>query len=276
MPQTKQVLELIHRLREHGLGVVVISHNLANVFEVADRIFVLRLGRTAGDFDAEDDHRGARRRRDHRCSARTRTATAERSSGNERDAGPTPTVAPRRRPEGVRSETLRRFIQGDLASLRVVFGLAVIWIDLPVAERPLPLGREPDQPDAADHRRRADLGRRRLVLLLGEIDLSVGAVSGLAAAVMAVLNVKHGWDPYLAIAAGDRGRARRSGSSRGSSSAASASRPSSSRWPACSPGRARCCRCSARPARSTSPTRRSSASPTPSTPTPSAGSSPRW
>ena len=43
-----------------------------------------------------------------------------------------------------------------------------------------------------------------LVLLLGEIDLSVGAVSGLCAAVMAVLNVKHGWAPYLAIVAGAR------------------------------------------------------------------------
>jgi D-xylose transport system ATP-binding protein len=53
VPQTKQVLELIGRLRERGLGVVVISHNLANVFEVADRIIVLRLGRTAGDFKAE-------------------------------------------------------------------------------------------------------------------------------------------------------------------------------------------------------------------------------
>ena len=41
-----------------------------------------------------------------------------------------------------------------------------------------------------------------LILLLGEIDLSVGAVSGLAAAVMAVLNVKHGWAPELAILAG--------------------------------------------------------------------------
>src|SRR5437763_15100365 len=40
-----------------------------------------------------------------------------------------------------------------------------------------------------------------LILLLGEIDLSVGAVSGLAAAVMAVLNVKHGWAPIPAIAA---------------------------------------------------------------------------
>ena len=53
VPQTKQVLELIGRLRERGLGVVVISHNLANIFEVADRIVVLRLGRTAGEFEAE-------------------------------------------------------------------------------------------------------------------------------------------------------------------------------------------------------------------------------
>jgi D-xylose transport system ATP-binding protein len=49
--QTKQVLDLIGRLRERDLGVIVISHNLANVFEVADRIFVLRLGRKAGLFE---------------------------------------------------------------------------------------------------------------------------------------------------------------------------------------------------------------------------------
>jgi D-xylose transport system ATP-binding protein len=49
--QTAQVLALIGRLRERGLGVVVISHNLADVFEVADRIVVLRLGRVAGTFD---------------------------------------------------------------------------------------------------------------------------------------------------------------------------------------------------------------------------------
>ncbi|HEU4737171.1 MAG TPA: ATP-binding cassette domain-containing protein [Solirubrobacterales bacterium] len=53
VPQTKQVLELIGRLRERGMGVVVISHNLANVFAIADRIVVLRLGRTAGDFQVE-------------------------------------------------------------------------------------------------------------------------------------------------------------------------------------------------------------------------------
>jgi D-xylose transport system ATP-binding protein len=50
--QTATVLELIKRLRERGLGVVVISHNLADVFAVADRVFVLRLGRPAGTFDA--------------------------------------------------------------------------------------------------------------------------------------------------------------------------------------------------------------------------------
>ncbi|TMF53105.1 MAG: sugar ABC transporter ATP-binding protein, partial [Chloroflexi bacterium] len=42
--QTKQVLDLIRRLRDQGLGVVVISHNLADVFEVCDRIVVLWLG----------------------------------------------------------------------------------------------------------------------------------------------------------------------------------------------------------------------------------------
>jgi D-xylose transport system ATP-binding protein len=48
--QTAQVLDLIIRLRERGLGVIVISHNLADVFAVADRIAVLRLGRNGGEF----------------------------------------------------------------------------------------------------------------------------------------------------------------------------------------------------------------------------------
>ncbi len=43
--QTKMVLELVRRLRDHGLAVMVISHNLTDVFEVADRIAVLYLGR---------------------------------------------------------------------------------------------------------------------------------------------------------------------------------------------------------------------------------------
>ena len=48
--QTEQVLQLVRRLKERGLGVILVSHNLADVFAVADRITVLRLGQNAGDF----------------------------------------------------------------------------------------------------------------------------------------------------------------------------------------------------------------------------------
>jgi len=49
--ETAEVLALIHQLRERGLGVVVISHNLDTVFDVADRIVVLRLGRRVATFE---------------------------------------------------------------------------------------------------------------------------------------------------------------------------------------------------------------------------------
>jgi D-xylose transport system ATP-binding protein len=51
--QTRQVLELVKRLGEQGLAVVLISHNLHDVFEVADRITVLRLGRDIGVYERE-------------------------------------------------------------------------------------------------------------------------------------------------------------------------------------------------------------------------------
>jgi D-xylose transport system ATP-binding protein len=51
--QTEQVLALEKRLAERGLGVVVISHNLGNVFQVADRIVVLLLGRRVATFKAD-------------------------------------------------------------------------------------------------------------------------------------------------------------------------------------------------------------------------------
>ena len=55
--QTREILSLIQRLKDRGLGVVVISHNLANVFEVADRIVVLRLGRAVASLDADATRR---------------------------------------------------------------------------------------------------------------------------------------------------------------------------------------------------------------------------
>jgi D-xylose transport system ATP-binding protein len=51
--QTEQVLALVNRLAEQGLGVVLISHNLHDVFETATRIAVLRLGRNVGTFERE-------------------------------------------------------------------------------------------------------------------------------------------------------------------------------------------------------------------------------
>jgi D-xylose transport system permease protein len=96
---------------------------------------------------------------------------------------------------------LRRLIQGDLASLRVVIGLALIWAIFQF---------ENNRFLSAENLTNLMLQITAIglisvgivyVLLLGEIDLSVGAVSGLAAGVMAVLNVQHGWSPYLAIAA---------------------------------------------------------------------------
>ncbi len=99
------------------------------------------------------------------------------------------------------SETMRRFVQGDLASLRVVLGLALIWAIFQF---------ENDRFLSAENLTNLMLQITAVglisigivfVLLLGEIDLSVGAVSGLAAAVMTVLNVQHGWSPYLAIVA---------------------------------------------------------------------------
>jgi D-xylose transport system permease protein len=99
------------------------------------------------------------------------------------------------------AETFRRLVQGDLSSVRVVLGLVVIAIIFQVQE-----------PRFLSAQNLTNLMLQITtiglisvgivyVLLLGEIDLSVGAVSGLSAAVMAVLSVNHGWNAYLAIAA---------------------------------------------------------------------------
>jgi D-xylose transport system permease protein len=109
---------------------------------------------------------------------------------------PTRVRIPRPRPE-----FLRRFLQGDLGSLRVLIAIAVIWAIFQLAESrfltAVNLTNLVLQITAVGL---ISVGVV-LVLLLGEIDLSVGAVSGVTSAIMAVLNVQHGWNPYLAIAA---------------------------------------------------------------------------
>jgi D-xylose transport system ATP-binding protein len=52
--QTRQVLELVKRLGEQGLAVILISHNLHDIFEVADSITVLRLGQNVAEYKRKE------------------------------------------------------------------------------------------------------------------------------------------------------------------------------------------------------------------------------
>ena len=50
--QTGRVLELVRQVRDQGIAVVLISHNMRQVLDVADRVEVLRLGRRVAQFEA--------------------------------------------------------------------------------------------------------------------------------------------------------------------------------------------------------------------------------
>jgi D-xylose transport system permease protein len=98
-------------------------------------------------------------------------------------------------------ELLRRLGRGELGSVRVIVAIAVIWTIFQLSN---------DRFLSAINLTNLSLQIAAvatisigvvLILLLGEIDLSVGAVSGLAAGVMAVLSVKEGWSPEIAIVA---------------------------------------------------------------------------
>ncbi|MDO9355561.1 MAG: sugar ABC transporter permease [Solirubrobacteraceae bacterium] len=97
---------------------------------------------------------------------------------------------------------LRKLAAGELGSVRVLIVLALIWLIFGVSnENFLTSGNLTNLTLQIAAVGTISVGVV-LVLLLGEIDLSVGAVSGLAAAVVAVLSVKHGWNAYAAMAAG--------------------------------------------------------------------------
>jgi D-xylose transport system permease protein len=98
-------------------------------------------------------------------------------------------------------EMLRRLGRGELGSVRVIVAIAVIWTIFQLAnDRFLSAINLTNLTLQIAAVATISIGVV-LVLLLGEIDLSVGAVSGLAAGVMAVLSVKEGWSPELAIVA---------------------------------------------------------------------------
>jgi D-xylose transport system permease protein len=98
-------------------------------------------------------------------------------------------------------EWVKRLAEGELGSLRVLIVLALIWTYFTVANSNFLTSANLTNLALQI----APIGTVSvgvvLILLLGEIDLSVGAVSGLCGAIMAVLSVKHGWGGYEAIAA---------------------------------------------------------------------------
>lgn len=114
-------------------------------------------------------------------------------------ASDTVPAAPGQRPQ--RFAMLQRVAQGELGSMRVLLGLIVIWTVFTLAnDRFLTSTNLVNLSLQIAATGTISVGVV-LVLLLGEIDLSVGIVSGLCAGVMAVLAEQQGWSPYLAILA---------------------------------------------------------------------------
>ena len=189
--QTEQVLELVARLAEQGLAVVLISHNLHDIFAVAHRITVLRLGRNIALYEREKTtqqevvgaitagvptkvsgiaidrcrrrHHEQRRRHDIRRRPET-TGVVERIRGNisAGNLGSWP-VADRARPDhrlllvqGRRTSSRRRNFTNIITQMAGVTMLAYGVV---------------------------------FVLLIGEIDLSISYVSGVAGVVVAQLTI---------------------------------------------------------------------------------------
>ena len=87
--QTAEVLNLVERLRENGLAVILISHNMSDVMAVADRVNVLRLGRNNGVFSVSDT---STQEIIAAITGATTNAVSERASRREEkvlDPGPT-------------------------------------------------------------------------------------------------------------------------------------------------------------------------------------------
>ena len=238
--QTAEVLNLIERLRETGLGVILISHNMADVQAVADRIVVLRLGRNAAEFRVEEATTaelvaaitGAS---DNVVTERaSRTARAHEAASAGRRAAPMADTETR--------DAAATSVAADLADERLIRTPGPRRLPARPGH-PAPV-RRPRQP-AGRHRAGRHLLRRSTSTTCGscrratscrspstpprsassrsascwcccsaQIDLSVGSVSGMAAAVMAVLMVNQGMSTFVSMLGGDPHRRGRRGSLR--------------------------------------------------------------
>ena len=196
--QTEQVLHLVSRLAEQGVAVIIISHNLADVFEVADDIAVLYLGQMVASLDATDTTRDdvvgyitgtkTRRERAHERDSSRRPGmsapdtSASRSvaadligSGSGGDLG-----------DQVRAY-FQRVRSGDMGALPAIGGLVVLSILFSFLS-PFFLTERNFANLLTQAATLVMLGMALVfVLLLGEIDLSAGVTSGMTMALFVVL-----------------------------------------------------------------------------------------
>ena len=220
--QTAEVLNLVDRLRERGLAVLMISHNMVDVKAVADRVAVLRLGRNNGIFDAAEvstedivaaitgatDNKVTQRagRADTRGTTRPGGQVVNKPAETEETATAADLLDERLKKQqsglrGLLGGFFDRLRGGDLGTLPVIAGLVVIFSIMYFLNDNFLSPRNLVNLTL----QASDTGIIALgivvVLLVAQIDLSVGSMSGVAAAVTAITYVEQGWPLAFAVMA---------------------------------------------------------------------------
>ncbi len=219
--QTKQVLELVRRLADRGLAVIIVSHNLNDVFAVADHIVVLRLGRTvaAGDASGFDTQsvvelmttgRSSRPLGSlDRADQAIESARAPRKTDlNDADEAPAPggsavvANAAGQSLSAYAQDLWTRVRAGQSGVLPVVLGVVLIAIIFQVQNSSfLTPGNLVNLLVQGAVFMLIGMGEI-FVLLLGEIDLSLGFVAGIGGTVVTLLVQPNlAWPWWSAIAA---------------------------------------------------------------------------
>ncbi len=210
--QTEQVLRLVRRLADQGLAVIMISHNLNDVFAVADRIAVLRLGEMVGEGPASefDSQRVVELMTTGRSDRRPRADTGEADTGysdpaaREADGDPEASPASAKATAdgtaaaspfaggtqsfGVYLHTLwSRVLAGQSGVLPVVLGVILIAIVFQSQNSKfLSAGNVVNLLVQGAVFMLIGMGEV-FILLLGEIDLSLGYVAGIGGTVATML-----------------------------------------------------------------------------------------
>jgi D-xylose transport system permease protein len=214
--QTRQVLELVRRLADQGLAVIMVSHNLVDVFSVADRIVVLRLGQTVAAGDASDyDTTAVVELMTTGSSTRSADAgAADLAAREERrrkltepvaEGGGSSPLASRGATQSLRAYAAAlwaRILAGQSGVLPVVLGVILIGaIFQSQSSSFLSPGNLVNLLVQGSVFMLIGMGEV-FVLLLGEIDLSLGYIAGIGATV-ATLAVEPGtnWPWWAAILA---------------------------------------------------------------------------